>query len=35
MKTVNKREYIILSLLYKVTVIKASDNMALVRLEKR
>lgn len=35
MKTVTKGEYIILSLLYKVTVIKANDDMALVRLEKK
>ncbi len=35
MKTVTKGEYIILSFLYKVTVIKANDDIALVRLEKK
>ena len=35
MKTVTKREYIILSFLYKVTVIKANDDKALVKLKKR
>lgn len=35
MKTVGKKEYILLSLLYNVTVIRANDDMALVRLEKR
>lgn len=35
MKTVTKGEYIILSLLYKVTVIKANDDKALVKIEKK
>ena len=35
MKTVTKKEYIILSVLYRVTVISANDDKALVRLEKK
>lgn len=36
MKTVTtKKEYILLSLLYNVSVIKVNDDMALVKLEKK
>lgn len=36
MKTVTTRkEYILLSLLYNVSVIKVNDDMAIVKLEKK
>ncbi len=36
MKTVTtKKEYILLSLFYNVSVIKVNDDMAIVKLEKK